>query len=149
MLTVLLATLAVTWPAVPRIILTVVVLLILAVTAASGETLIAAVLLVTLALTYVAWVLVARRASQRGMRLLKLWRSRIAREFLLVAAAGVFVAVSVQIITDKPGMIGPAYVAMYLLLLCPLFLGLRIGLQSATQPPHSEVENLSQQVDEA
>jgi hypothetical protein len=135
MLTVLLATLAVTWPAAPRAVTAAVALLIVAVTAALGQTLVAAVPLVALTLTYAAWIFVARRASERGMQLLKLWRSRIARGSLLVAAVGVFVAVSVQIITDKPGMFGPAYVAMYLLLLGPLFLGLWIGLQPAA-PPH-------------
>ena len=144
MLTVLLATLAVTWPVVPRIVLGVLLLLILAaVAAASGVNLIAAVLLVTLAVTYVAWKLVALRASEHRMQSLKLWRSRITRGSLLFVAAGAFVAVSVEVIRDKPGMFGPAYVAMYLLLLCPLFFGLRIGLQPATQPTHCEVESLS------
>ena len=143
MLTVLVATLAITWPVVPRIVIAVLLLLILAAAAASRGILISAVLLVTLAVAYVAWKLIALLASKRGMQLLKLWRSRITRGSLLFVAAGAFVAVSVQIITDKPGMLGLAYVAMYLLLLCPLFFGLRIGLQPATQPTHCEVESFS------
>lgn len=142
MLTVLLATLAFTWPVVPRIVLAVFLLLILVATAASGGGLIAAVLLVTLVVMYVTWKLVAKRASEHRMKSLKLWRSRIARGFLLIVAAGVLVAVSVPIVRDTPGMLGPAYVCMYLLLLCPLFFGLRIGLQPATQPTHCEIERL-------
>jgi len=143
MLTVLLATLAVTWPVMPRIVIAVLSLLIPAAAAASGGILTAVVLLVSLPAAYVTWKLVALRASERGMQSLKLWLARIARASLLFLAAGAFVAVSVQIMTDKPRMLALAYVALYLLLLCPLFFGLFIGLQPATQPTHCEVDSLS------
>ena len=147
MLTVLLATLAVTWPVVPRIVIAVLWLLILVVAAAGGALQIGLVLFVTLPALYVARKLVALRASEHGMQSLKRWLSRIARASLLFLAAVAFVGSSVEIMTVQPGLLGPAYVVMYLLLLYPLFLGLRIALQPVTQPIHCEVEGLSHQGD--
>jgi hypothetical protein len=61
--------------------------------------------------------------------LVDIWLERIGRTILLLLATAGFVFVAWQVVTDKPGLLAPAYVFIYLLLLYPLFLALRVGLE--------------------
>ncbi len=142
MLTVLLGAIAVTRPVVPRTVVAMLALLICSV-ALSGMIPLAAALLLALALTCGVWKLVARRAKEREMQSLRLWVSRIARAALLLFSVGAVVFVAAQIMTDKPGMLAPAYVAMYLFLLCPLFFGLIVGLQPASPKNRGDGDGLA------
>ena len=128
MLTVLLATLAVTQPAQP-LVLGALWLFFGLVFLASGAPLITAVLLAALVVTVLTWKLVAPRLSNQRLRWLKLWLPRTVQAVLLLLALSGFIMVSWEIVTDKPGVLAPVYVILYLLLLYPLFLGLRVGLE--------------------
>lgn len=82
-----------------------------------------------MALTAWRWMV-----GRGGPKLLQadVWLERLGRaSVLLLAAYGVW-AVASEIVAAKPGWLGPVCALLYLILLCPLFLALRIGLK-----PHS------------
>lgn len=128
MLTVLLVTLAVTQRVQP-IVLGAFWLLVGLLFLAGGAPLITAVLLVALVITVITWKLVAPRLSNERLRWLKLWLPRLVQAVLLLLALSSFIKVSWEIVTDKPGVLAPVYVLIYLVLLYSLFLGLRVGLE--------------------
>ena len=85
-----------------------------------------------------------------GPRLLLVntWLERTGRTILLLLAAAGFVFVAWQVVTDKPGLLAPAYVFLYLLLLYPLFLALRVGLEpkaSAASPEATQLRSSTQE----
>lgn len=131
MLTVLVATLAVTqrailsvWlAAIPSILLTTVLF------GTVGGGLMTAIVTAA-AITLTGWKWVARQTSDRRLvRRAEPWLERVVRTLLLLIAVFGFGAVSWGIVTDKPGLLAALYVLFYLVLLYPVFLGLRVGLQ--------------------
>ena len=73
-----------------------------------------------------------------------IWLERIGRAILLLLAAFGLWTVASGIMTDKHGLLGPAYVFLYLLLFYPLFLALRVGLEpkaSATSRETTQLES--------
>ncbi len=79
-----------------------------------------------LALTIWRWLV-----GRSGPRLLQadVWLERIGRaSVVLFAAFGVWFVAS-EILADKSDWLGPVYVLLYLVLLYPLFLALRVGLE--------------------
>jgi hypothetical protein len=109
-----------------------------------GAPLVFSVLAFTLALTQSAfldaWLLAVAAALTRRRWALQCaadghpvhranpWLERGMRAVLLLLALAAFGFVAWQVVTDKPGLLAPLYILFYLLLLCPLFLGLRVGL---------------------
>ena len=57
------------------------------------------------------------------------WLDRTGRAILLLLAAFGLWTVAAEIMADKPPLLGLAAIFCYLLLLCPLFLALRVGLK--------------------
>lgn len=62
-------------------------------------------------------------------RAVAVWTERIGRALLLLLAIYGFWTVAAEIMAGKPGLLGLMAVFFYLLLLYPLFLALRVGLQ--------------------
>jgi len=99
------------------------------------------------AVALTAWKWIAPRwHNEPGLLLVDAWLQRAGRTILLLLAAVGFVFVAMRIVTDKPGWLAPVYVILYLCLLYPLFLALRVGLEpkasaasrEATQPNSPE-----------
>ncbi len=66
------------------------------------------------------------------------WLDRIGRAMLLLLATYGLWTVAAEIMAGKPGLLGLMAVCFYLLLLCPLFLALRVGLAPrAPTPTHA------------
>ena len=132
MLTVLLATLGVTQRAVVGLWVLAVLAILLVVGTDIGIPAIAAGILPAGAAALTAWKWIARRRRD-GQRLLLVdtWLERIVRTLLLLVAAGGLWFVSREIVTDKPGLPGLVYIFLYFILLYPLFLALRVGLEPA------------------
>ena len=57
------------------------------------------------------------------------WLERLGRTLLLLLATSGFGIVAREITNDKPGLLGAVYVLCYVVLLYPLFLALRVGLE--------------------
>lgn len=130
MLTVLAATLAVTQRAVVGLWVLAVMAILLAVGTDIGVPVIAAGIALAGAVALTAWKLIVRRWRD-GHRLLLVdtWLERIMRiPLLLLALAGIGF-VTREVVTGKPGVLGLLYVLVYLILLYPLFLALRVGLE--------------------
>jgi hypothetical protein len=84
-----------------------------------------------LALTVWTWAL--QRWHTNSLLTIDRWLERVGRAFLLLLAAyGVWTVVS-GILTDKPSVLGVVAVVVYPILLFPLFLALRVGLQPRPQ----------------
>ena len=81
-----------------------------------------------IALTAWKWIVMRGRDEPRLLQVDR-WLERIGRALLLLLAAFGFWTVASEILADKPGWPGPVYVLIYLVLLCPLFLAVRIGLE--------------------
>jgi hypothetical protein len=130
MLTVLAATLAVTQRSVVGLWVLAVMAILLAVGTDIGVPLIAAGIALAGAVALTTWKLIVRR-WRVGPRLLLVdgWLEWIMRiPLLLLALAGIgFIAR--EVVTGKPGVLGLLYVLVYLILLYPLFLALRVGLE--------------------
>ncbi len=62
-----------------------------------------------------------------------IWLERIFRTLILLLAIFGFVFVARGILHDKPLPLAVIYSLFYLILLCPLFLALRVGLQPVTR----------------
>ncbi len=81
-----------------------------------------------IALTGWKWF-IRRRHGAPLLRKVDIWLERIGRAILLLLAAFGLWTVASGIMADQHGLLGPAYVFLYLLLLYPLFLALRFGLE--------------------
>ena len=140
MLTVLVATLGVTQRAVVGLWVLAGLSILLAVGTDIGVPAIAAGIALASAVALTVWKLTVRFWHD-GHRLLPVdtWLERIMRmPMLLLAVAGIgFVAR--EIVIDKPGLLGPLYVLFYLILLYPLFLALRVGLEPRVSAGSREV----------
>ena len=130
MLTVLAATLAVTQRAVVGLWVLAVMAILLAVGTDIGVPLIAAGIALAGAVALTIWKLIVRRWRD-GPRLLlvDIWLERIMRIPLLLLALGGIGFVAREVVSGKPGVLGLLYVLVYLILLYPLFLALRVGLE--------------------
>jgi hypothetical protein len=130
MLTVLLATLAVTHTAVIGLWVLAGLAFLLFVGTDIDIPAIVAVIAPAVAVVLTAWKWITRR-WQDGPGLLRVdtWLERIGRTILLLLAAIGFGAVSREIVTDKSAALAPAFVLFYIALLYPLFLALRVGLE--------------------
>ena len=133
MLTVLAATLAVTQRAVVGLWVLAVMAILLAVGTDIGVPLIAAGIALAGAVALTIWKLIVRRWRD-GPRLLlvDIWLERIMRIPLLLLALGGIGFVAREVVSGKPGVLGLLYVLVYLILLYPLFLALRVGLEPST-----------------
>jgi hypothetical protein len=76
------------------------------------------------------WAWLSRRDEGRFL-LVNAWLERLVRTTLLLLALGGFGVVAREVVTDKGVGLGLAYVLLYLVLLYPLFLALRVGLEPA------------------
>ena len=127
MLTVLLATLGVT----QRAVVGLWVLAALSILLVSGTDIAVpagvAVVVPIVAVALTGWKWIARRG---GPTLLQVdaWLERIGRAILLLLAVAGFGFVAREVVTDKPGLLAPVYVLLYLILLYTLLLALRVGL---------------------
>lgn len=81
-----------------------------------------------MALTGWKWS-IRRWPGTPGLLILDRWLERLGRAILLLLAAGGLWTVAAGILADKPGLLGLVAIFCYLLLLYPLFLALRVGLQ--------------------
>ncbi len=128
MLTMLVATLAATQAAVYSVWV-LAALAILAGTVGGGPWAIAVIVpVIAVAVTIWRW-LSPRWQNEYRLRLVNTWLEWIVRTILLLLAIAGFGFVAWGIVTDRPGLLGPLYVLFYLMLLYPLFLALRVGLQ--------------------
>jgi hypothetical protein len=82
----------------------------------------------TIALTAWEW-LFRRWQSVPWLRMADVWIDRTGRAILLLLAAFGLWTVAAEILAAKPPLLGLAAFFFYLLLLCPLFLALRVGLK--------------------
>lgn len=130
MFTVLLAALAVTHTAMIGLWVLAVLAILLVVGTDIGVPAIVGVIAPAGAVALTAWKWIAPRwHGEPRLLLVDIWLERTGRTILLLLAAVGFVFVAWQVVTDKPGVLAPAYVFLYLLLLYPLFLALRVGLE--------------------
>lgn len=130
MLTVLLATLAVTHTAVIGLWVVAVLTLLLFVGTDIGLPAMVVVLAPAGAVALTAWKWLTPRWPGRPRLLgVDIWLERIGRTILLLLAAFGFGTVTQEIVTAKPGLLALVYVLCYITLLYPLFLALRVGLE--------------------
>jgi hypothetical protein len=142
MLTVLLATLGLTQPALIGLWALAALALLLRVGTDIGIPTIVVIIVPAGAIALTAWKLIARRwHSESWITNVDTWLDRIGRAILLLLAAAGFGFVAREVVTDKPGLLGPVYVLFYLILLYPLFLALRVGLEPRT-PAGSAVNTI-------
>ena len=69
------------------------------------------------------------------LRTAAIWLERSGRAILLLLAAFGLWTVAAGIMADKPGVLGMIAVGLYLLLLYPLILAVRVGLAPRTSAP--------------
>jgi hypothetical protein len=144
LLTVLLATLAVTHTAMVGLWVLAVLAILFVVGTDIGVPAMVAVVASVGAVALTAWKWVAPRCpNQPWLLLVDTWLERIGRTILLLVATTGVVFVAWQVMIDKPGVLAPVYVFLYLLLLYPLFLALRIGLEPRCRLPHVRHPNES------
>jgi hypothetical protein len=130
MLTVLLATLGVTQRAVVGLWALAALAMLLVAGTDIGVPAIAAGIALAGAVALTAWKSLARRwRDGRRLLLVDTWLERIVRALLLLLAVAGFGFVAREVVTGKPGWLAPIYVLFYLILLYPLFLALRVGLE--------------------
>lgn len=133
MFTVLLATIAVTQTAMVGLWVAAALAILLVVGTDLGVPPILAVIVWVGAVALTAWKWIAPRwRGEQRLLVVDTWLQRGGRTIILLLAAVGFVSVAWQVMTDKPGLLGLAYVFLYLLLLYPLFLALRVGLEPKT-----------------
>lgn len=129
MMTVLLATLAATRGALAGLWALAGLTLLVATGSDIGVPPIAAAGIPAAAIVLTIWKwLVRRRAGNQALMRADRWIERGGRALLLLLAAGGLVLVAQEIMHNRPGLAGVVYVLCYLLLLYPLFLALRVGL---------------------
>jgi len=144
MFAVLLATLALTHTAMVGLWVLAALAILVVVGTDIGVPAMAAVVASAGAVALTVWKWIAPRWPNQP-RLLRAdtWIERTGQTILLLVATSGFVFVAWQVVTDKPGLLAPAYVFLYLLLLYPLFLALRVGLEpraSAASPEATRLE---------
>jgi len=149
MATVLLATLAVTHTAVVGLWVAAALATLLVAGTDIGVPPIIAVIPSAGAVALTIWKWIASR-WHGGHRLLVVdtWLQRMGRTIMLLLAAVGFVFVAMRIVTDKPGWLASVYVILYLCLLYPLFLALRVGLEpkaSVASPEATQLESSAQE----
>jgi hypothetical protein len=142
MLTVLLASLAVTHAAVVGLWVAAALAILLVVGTDIGLPPIIAVIASAGAVALTAWKWIApRRPSEPRLLVVDTWLQRTGRTTVLLVAAVGFVFVAYRVVTDKPGWLAPVYVLLYFCLLYTLFLALRVGLEqkaSAASPEETQ-----------
>lgn len=130
MLTVLVATLALTHTAIVGVWVLALLVLLLAAATDVGIPLLVAISVPVGAIALSVWKWLALRWEDRPMiARVDFWLERLARTLLLLLALGGVGSVAREILTDKPGLLGAVYVLCYIVLLYPLFLALRVGLE--------------------
>jgi hypothetical protein len=139
MLTVLLVTLAVTHSAVVGLWVLAVLALLLVVATDIGVPVIIAIMTSAGAVTLTVWKWMTPRWKGRlGFMRVDTWLERLGRALLLLLATSGFGVVVREITNNKPGVLGAVYILYYIVLLYPLFLALRVGLEPlaplATRP---------------
>jgi len=144
MLTVLLATLAVTQSAAIGLWVLAVLMILVVVGTDIGIPTIIVVIVPVAAVAVTAWKWSARR-WQSGLWRLRVdtWIERVGRAMLLLLAAFGFGAVARAIVIDKPGVLAPVAILLYIALLYPLFLALRVGLAPRQRASSREVVSSS------
>lgn len=143
MFTVLLATLAVTHTAMVGLWVAAALAILLVVGTDIGVPPIIAVIASAGAVALTAWKWIAPRwHGEPRLLLVDTWLQKTGRTIVLLLAAVGFVFIARQVVTDKPGLLGPAYVFLYLLLLYPLFLALRVGLEPKASAASREATQL-------
>ena len=135
MLTVLLVTLALTRQAVLGLWILAALAILLVTGTDSGVPPIIAVIAPAgaVALTVWKWVALRWRGGSRTL-VIDTWLERIVRALLLLLAIAGVGFVAREVMTDKPGLLAPIYILFYLILLYPLFVGLRVGLEPSGRP---------------
>jgi hypothetical protein len=130
MLTVLLVTLAVTRAALVGLWVLAVLTILLVVATDLGIPVIVAIITSTGAVALTVWKWITPRWEGRlGIMRVDTWLERLGRALLLLLATSGFGIVAREITNDKPGLLGAVYVLCYVVLLYPLFLALRVGLE--------------------
>lgn len=149
MLTVLLATLAVTHTAMVGLWVAAALAILLVAGTDLGVPLTLAVIVSAGAVALTAWNGMAPRwHGEPRLFVVDTWLQRAGRTIMLFLAALGFVSVAGKILTDKPGWLGPVNVILYLCLLYPLFLALRVGLESKTPVASREATQLESSAQE-
>jgi hypothetical protein len=85
-------------------------------------------LIVALAVTAWHW-LVPRWRDNAKVQLVNVWLEHVGRAIPLLLALFGFWSVARDVLSSQPILLGLLYVLLYFILLCPLFLALRIGLK--------------------
>jgi hypothetical protein len=130
MLTVLLVTLAVTHTAIVGLWVLALLVILLAVATDVGVPMIFAIMTSAGAITLTVWKwMTPRWKGQRGFVRVDRWLERLGRALLLLLATSGFGVVVREITNNKPGVLGAVYILYYIVLLYPLFLALRVGLE--------------------
>jgi len=149
MFTVLLATLAVTHTAMVGLWVAAALAILLVVGTDIGVPPIIAVIASAGAVALTAWKWIAPRwHGEPRLLVMDTWLQRAGRTIMLLLAAVGFVFVAWQVVTDKPGLLAPVYVLLYLCLLYPLFLALRVGLEPKTSAASREATQLESSTQE-
>jgi hypothetical protein len=140
MFTVLLATLAVTQPAIVGLWVAATLAILMVVGTDIGVPPVIAVILSigAIALTLSKWIMRRWQADPR-LFVIDVWLQRAGRTIILLLAGAGFVFVAWQVVTDKPGLLAPVYILLYFCLLFPLFLGLRVALEPKMSAVKQEV----------
>jgi hypothetical protein len=130
MLTVLLVTLAATQTAMVGLWVLTLFVLLLAVATDVGVPVIVAISIPAGAVALTIWKsLTPRWEGRLGIVRVDIWLERLVRTLLLLLAVSGIGIVAREIMDNNPGLLGAVYVLSYILLLYPLFLALRVGLE--------------------
>lgn len=81
------------------------------------------------AIAVTAWTWFTRRREAPWIQLVNTWLERLVRLLFLFLAAWLTWDVAQGIMADKPGLPGVLYIGLYFVLLYPLVLALRVGLE--------------------
>lgn len=81
------------------------------------------------AIAVTAWKWIVHRPFGHRLQSVDLWLERLVRAVLVLLAVAGFGFIARDVLSDKPGLPGWLYVFLYLVLLYPLVLALRIGLK--------------------
>ena len=149
MLTVLLVTLAVTHSAVVGLWVLAVLALLLVVATDIGVPVIIAIMTSAGAVTLTVWKWMTPRWKGRlGFMRVDTWLERLGRALLLLLATSGFGVVVREITNNKPGVLGAVYILYYIVLLYPLFLALRVGLEPLAPLPTRPSSQFRQVLDD-
>ncbi len=130
MLTVLVATLAVTHTATVGVWVLASLVLLLAAATDVAVPMLVATGIPAAALALSIWKWLALRSADRPVIVrVDRWLERFVRTLLLLLALSGVGIVAREILNDKPGLLGAVYILCYIALIYPLFLALRVGLE--------------------